>query len=174
MGDDLGGLLAPDGRDFDGWYAVVAPRLVASLTLVCGDPERAADAAAEAFTRALERWRRVSAMDAPEAWVHRVAVNVLRRQARRRSLEARYAPRWVERDPSMLEVAPEVWAAIAALPERQRHAIALRYVLGCNQREVAEAMGVSEGTAASTLSHARRRLAELLADGEDELTELRP
>ena len=110
--------VAPSGDTFERWYDATAPRLVASLTLVCGDPEQAADAAAEAFARALERWKRVAAMENPEGWLHRVAVNVLRRQARRRSLERRHAPRWIERNAELVDVSPEVWVAVGKLSPR--------------------------------------------------------
>ena len=55
-----------------------------------------------------------------------------------------------------------MWAAVAALPDRQREAIALRYLLGLTQAEVADAMGVAPGTASATLAAARRALAPIL------------
>lgn len=63
-----------------------------------------------------------------------------------------------------MEAHPELWAAVAGLPDRQREAIALRYVSGLTEAEVAAAMGVREGSASATLSKARRRLAEVLSD----------
>lgn len=63
-----------------------------------------------------------------------------------------------------LEVHPELWAAVADLPDRQREAIALRYVSGLTETEVAATMGVTDGSASATLSKARRRLAEVLRD----------
>ncbi len=45
-----------DAPDFEAWYVREHARLVASLTLVCGDPAVAADSADEAFARALFRW----------------------------------------------------------------------------------------------------------------------
>ena len=41
--------------------------------------------------------------------------------------------------------------------------MALRYVADLTERQVAEVMGISRGTVASTLSDARRRLADDLA-----------
>ena len=38
----------------------------------------------------------------------------------------------------------EIWAAVAALPERQRAAVALRYVGDLSHREIAAAIGCSE------------------------------
>jgi RNA polymerase sigma factor (sigma-70 family) len=147
---------------FESWYRGVHPRLLATLTVMSGDVEAARDATAEAFTRALERWPRVRNMDAPEAWVHRVGVNVLRRWHRRRVVEERLLRRHGPDPAPPSQLSPDVWDALAALPSRQREAIALRYLLDMTQADVADAMGVAPGTAAATLHAARRNLADRL------------
>ena len=53
-------------------------------------------------------------------------------------------------------------SALAALPRRQREAIVLRYFLDLDVREVAEVMGIGEGTAKSKLARARQTLARRL------------
>lgn len=146
---------------FEIWYRSSAPRLVAALAVVAGDADVGREVAAEACTRALERWDRVSAMPSPEAWAHRVGVNLIRRRWRRAAIEQRLT----RTEPSAVapaSLAPEVWLAVRTLPLRQRHAVALRYVLDLTQEQVAEAMGVAPGTAAATLSVARRQLRSLL------------
>jgi RNA polymerase sigma factor (sigma-70 family) len=50
---------------------------------------------------------------------------------------------------------------IRALPERQRRALALR-MLGYEDREVAQVLGIGEGTVRSHLATARRKLHEYL------------
>jgi RNA polymerase sigma factor (sigma-70 family) len=155
---DVGAL--PRGcRSFETWYRATHPRLLATLTLMSGDIEAARDATAEAFIRALERWPRVCRMDAPEAWVHRVGVNVLRRWHKRRIVEERLLRRRSPEPEPPSQLSPDVWDAVVALPSRQREAIALRYLLDLTQADVAEAMGVAPGTAAATLHAARRNLA---------------
>ena len=159
----LGGV---DG--FEAWYRGSAPRLAAALAVVAGDADVGREVAAEACTRALERWSRVRNMASPEAWAHRVGVNLIRRRWRRAAIERRLSglpP--VAVAPATLS--PEVWTAVRTLPERQRQAVALRYVLDLTQEQVAEAMGVAPGTAAATLSAARHRLRTLLdvPDGEE-------
>ncbi|MCX6522342.1 MAG: sigma-70 family RNA polymerase sigma factor [Actinobacteria bacterium] len=152
--------------DFDGWYATTAPRLLASLTLVTGDPHAAADATAEAMARALERWRRVRTLDAPEAWTYRVAVNVWKRQQRRttlgRSLLRRTVPRSEQTSSAALPV--ELREIVDSLPHRQREVLVLRLVLGLSQAETAALTGIAEGTVASTLSDAKRSLRTALQD----------
>jgi RNA polymerase sigma-70 factor (ECF subfamily) len=168
----------PEGTtraDFGEWYAAAYPRLAAALTLIGHDRELARDAAAEACARALERWNRVETMASPDGWAYRVGVNVLRRLSRRAALERRLLARLrpqASTDP--VEVDPALWDAVRALPDRQREAIALRYVLDLEQHEVAEAMGVRPGTVASTLHAARARLASVLVidPGVDDLSEV--
>ena len=163
-------------RDFGEWYAGAYPRLAAALTLIGPDREMARDAAAEACARALERWSRVQSMASPEGWAYRVGVNVLRRLYRRAAIERRILARLgpaVTTQP--VEVDAALWDAVRALPDRQREAIALRYVLDLEQHEVAEAMGIRPGTVASTLHAARAQLASVLAiadPGDDELSEV--
>jgi RNA polymerase sigma-70 factor (ECF subfamily) len=87
----------PDGIDFSKWYTDERDRLVRSLLVIGGDPEGARDAVAEAFSRAYERWGRVSTMASPTGWVYRVALNELRRRERRRSIESRLLGRKARR-----------------------------------------------------------------------------
>jgi RNA polymerase sigma-70 factor (ECF subfamily) len=148
---------------FEEWYRQEHDALVRSLLVIAGDREVAGDAVAEAFSRALARWDHVRSLGNPTGWVYRVALNHLRRRGRRAALEARL----LRRHPAATmtapaEVVPELWAAISRLPLRQREAIALRYVGDRSEREVAEAMGIAEGTASATLAAARRRLAGAL------------
>jgi len=147
---------------FDGWYRAEHARLLGLLTVVAGDADVAREATAEAFTRALERWDRVRAMDSPSAWTYRVGVNLLRRRLRRAAFERRILP-----DPPRPAAPPavdsELWAAVRALPARQRTAVGLRYVCDLPIDEIAEVMGVAVGTVSATLTAARRRLAVDLA-----------
>lgn len=62
----------------------------------------------------------------------------------------------------------DVERALAALPRRQREATVLRYYLGFDLAEVAEVLGVHEGTAKTTLFRARRALAATLGERDDE------
>jgi RNA polymerase sigma-70 factor (ECF subfamily) len=161
-----------DCGSFESWYRAAHPRLLAALVVASGDVEAARDATSEAFTRALQHWSRVPAMDAPEAWFHRVGINVLRRRHRRRILEERLLRRQRLEPAPPPQVDPEVWDALMSLPLRQRQAVALRYLLGMTQAEVAEAMGVVPGTAAATLHAARKHLAGRLGTDDTDDTEV--
>jgi RNA polymerase sigma-70 factor (ECF subfamily) len=156
-----------DAAAFESWYRAEHPRLLSALVIACGDEHLAQDVTAEAFARALAAWGRVSVMDEPTGWTYRVAINLLRRRARRAATEARLLPAVAMRATGRSEHdAVELWDAVATLPPRERLAIALRYASGLSEAEVAHAMGVAVGTASSTLASARRRLAAALDETE--------
>jgi RNA polymerase sigma factor (sigma-70 family) len=157
------GVVAGGPLEFDDWYQSAHPRLVAVLVSLTGSMEMAAESVDEACLRALGRWPRVSAMEAPEAWVRRVAINYAKRRLRRTTLERRLLAR--SRPPEDLPgPAGEIWDAVSRLPLRQRTAVVLRYVADLPEAEVARAMKVSRGTVASTLADARRRLGHVLSE----------
>jgi DNA-directed RNA polymerase specialized sigma24 family protein len=150
-------------RDFEHWYVGEHARLFASLLVLAGDRDLAVDAADEALSRALQHWDRVCEMDSPEAWTYTVAVNVIRRAARRRALERRLLWRLASRE-VMPAPGGEVWDLVRSLPDRQRTAMVLRYIADLPEAEIASVMGVTRGTIASTLADARHALAEVLAE----------
>ena len=145
-------------------YETQRDGMARSLLVIGGDAEAARDAVAEAFSRAYERWPRVAAMESPNGWVYRVALNELRGRMRRRALESRLLRREPPRPISPPDIDPGLWDAVAALPSRQREVIVLRYVGDLTERDVARVLGISEGAASAALVAARRRLAEQLTD----------
>jgi RNA polymerase sigma-70 factor, ECF subfamily len=164
-------MLSGPESDFTAWYELEAPGVRDALTLALGDDALAEEAAAEAFVRAFARWEQVRSMASPLGWVYRVALNDARSRFRRRTVERRAAQRRV----ALAQVAPPadpdtaLWAAVRALPDRSRVAVALRYVADLPEADIAELMGVTRGTVASTLSHARRQLAETLRGEREEV-----
>jgi RNA polymerase sigma factor (sigma-70 family) len=156
--------------EFEAWYREEHRALVAWLAVVASDQGLAEDAAAEAFARAFARWDRVREMDSPTGWTYTVALNVVRRQVRRRAVEERLLHRSAARQPPHTEtISPEVWAAVAALPLRQRTAIALRYVLDMSQADIADLMGIAPGTVSATLTAARSRLSKVLGEPQERI-----
>ena len=103
------------------------------------------------------------------ALTHRRAVDEVRRNSRRTAREDR-----VGSDASnvaMLEIgddfdrsqtAERVRAAVSSLPDEQRQAVLLAYFGGCTFRQVAERLGIPEGTAKSRLRLGLAKLAGLL------------
>lgn len=152
---------------FVGWYAEEHAKLVATLVLATGDLDLAADAADEAFARALQRWDRVSRMASPSGWTFKVAVNHARRVARRRSLERRLLLR---RQPEVNVPAPagEVWHLVSRLSRRQREVVVLRYVADLPEATIADVLAISRSTVSSTLADALARLNRQLTTTPEE------
>ena len=106
-------------------------------------------------------------MEAPQAWVVKVGLNVARRRGRRRAME-RTLLRRIPTPAVLPAQAGEVWLLVADLPPRQRTAIVLRYVADLTEAQIAAAMGVTRGTVSATLAAAKSRLASALADPNEE------
>jgi len=147
---------------FDDWYCREHPRVLAACAALTGEVDAAGEATDEAFVRALERWDAVATMLSPGGWVQVVALNHLRRALRRRRRErvlAGSARRGLTGGEFTVEVPDrEVWAVVALLPARQRTAIVLRYVHDLPEAAIAELIGVTRGTVASTISAAHAGL----------------
>ena len=143
-----------DNLDFASWYEHEHPRVLGVLCALSGELDASRDATDEAFVRALARWPRVRKMESPGGWTYRVALNELRRLLRGRTRSAGVP---VER-PVVPETDPDLWDLVRRLPERQRLAVVLRYVADLPEQTIAEVMGITRSTAASTLTQARARL----------------
>jgi RNA polymerase sigma factor (sigma-70 family) len=170
----LGGHVDDDRiREFvDGEYA----KVVATVALVCGSVATAEDSVQEALARAWERLDRGDGIDRLPAWVTTVALNLARSQMRRWRSERRARDRLgplrddLSDAPAASGDAHAVREALAALPRRQREVTVLRYYLGLDVREIADHLGIAEGTVKAMLFRARQSLAVALddrdADGE--------
>ena len=134
------------------WHAVLA---------FAGDPEVASDAVAEAFAQAL---RRGDEIREPERWIWRTVFRVAAGDLKTRS---RSVPTTIERTYEMEEPARELVAALARLSERQRAAVVLHHAAGYSVREVAAIVGSTPAAVKVHLMRARRRLRELLEEGDE-------
>jgi len=155
---------------FEQWYRNEHPRLLAALTVAAGNADAAQDIVSEAFARALERWDRVAVMQSPSGWVRQVAINLLRRRMRRTALEQQLLRRQrvVDEESPSYAIEPELWAAVAALPPRQRAVVGLRVVLDLSQDDTARLLHIRPGTVSAALVAARRNVARALDDATDE------
>lgn len=137
------------------------------------DQALAEDAVQEAFLavwRSADAYKRERAK--PSTWiltvVHRRAVDLVRREERRRGepLEAAPEPTSgpVDEDATLRERRVAVQAALTELPGDQRQALELAYYGGLTQSELAERLDVPLGTVKSRMFAGLGRLRELLAD----------
>lgn len=164
-----GATLAEEYPGFEAWYYAEHPKVLAALIVVSGSAEVAREATDEAFSRALARWPRLQQMESPGGWLYTVALNLVRRQAKRSAAERRALKRTGLPPQVMAERTGELWALVQGLPPRQRAAVTLRYLVDMKEREIAEVMKISPGTVASTLAAARFRLAGWLVDETEEV-----
>jgi RNA polymerase sigma factor (sigma-70 family) len=139
---------------------------------VIGDARAAEDVSQDVFVCF---WERPAAFDPARGslrtWLgtltHRRAVDHVRREEARRRRAEREAARAVaapdvEELATALLTAERVRAALEVLPEAQRRAVQLAYFGGKTYRQVAEVLGIPEGTAKSRLRLALRRIADAL------------
>jgi RNA polymerase sigma factor (sigma-70 family) len=127
--------------------------------LVTGDTHEAADLAQEAFTRAFQRWRKVSRLERPEAWVHRVAINLAISHRRRK------VPRLQRSEEAAPPEPPdeELTKAFMALTPSQRAVIALRFYLDWSVDDAARALGKQPGTIRALTHQGMKHLRESLS-----------
>lgn len=143
-------------------YRARAHEFVRVATAIAGSREGGRDAVQEALARAFARRSTFRGSGTVEAWLWKAVVNSAR-NVRTRS------PRVA--DDFGIETAAEdapderraaVRDAVAALPERQREALFLRYYADLDYAAIAAALGVRRGTVSATLNHAHEALREAL------------
>ena len=142
-----------------------------------GDTSAAEDVSQDVF---VWLWERPGAFDPDRGslrtWLgtvtHRRAVDHIRREEARRRRSEREASRAVvapdvEEMATALVTAERVRVALGQLPEDQRSAVQLAYFGGRTYRQVAETLGIPEGTAKSRLRLGLRKVADVLhAEGD--------
>jgi len=143
--------------------------LVRYLTRRLGDRDWAEEVAQETFVRALRQERIVN----ERAWVFAVAHNLVRDGARRDARNRRHLELMAQEvreeqelllpeEEQTLERAAQLGLArkaLAALTERDRQALLLKEE-GLDYQEIADVLQIEKNSVGTTLSRARRRLAE--------------
>jgi RNA polymerase sigma-70 factor, ECF subfamily len=143
--------------------------LVRYLTRRLGDRDWAEDVAQETFVRALRQETIVN----ERAWLFAVAHNLVRDGARRDARNRRHlelladearesaaeAESELEQTQARAEQLRFARQALATLGERDRQALLLKEE-GLDYQEIADVLGIEKSSVGTTLSRARRRLAE--------------
>jgi RNA polymerase sigma-70 factor (sigma-E family) len=163
-------------RQFERFAAETSDLLLRTGYLMTGDARDAEDLVQETFLRVARRWHKVRLMDHPAAYARRVLINLVLRDADRRSRrKAELRPGGIglggcdagaARALRQVDDLAEFRWALAQLPARQRAVLVLRYWADLPVAEVAGILGCSEGTVTSTASRAAARLAQALTYGE--------
>ncbi|GGN52613.1 RNA polymerase sigma24 factor [Actinoplanes lobatus] len=142
----------PEHDGFEAFYRANADRVYRALVVTLRRDDLAAEAVAEAMSRAYARWPAVSRLENPAGWVFRVALNWATswwRKVRREQPPADEAAHPHLRPPDGSVAAQD---ALAKLPAPQRAVITCRVLLDLSTAETAVALRISEGTVKSRLS----------------------
>ena len=151
---------------FEALYRQHVRRVYALCLRMTGQVAAAEDCTQEAFIQAWRSLPRFETRSAFGTWLHRIAVNAVLQQSRRRH-ETVGATDSVEREVG--EVLPDLGAedpaagrdlehAIASLPAGARHVLVLVGVYGHSHEEAAQLLGIAVGTCKAQLHRARALL----------------
>jgi RNA polymerase sigma-70 factor (ECF subfamily) len=156
--------------DIDRLFREYHETLVRYLTRRLGDRDWAEEVTQETFVRAL----RQDAIGNERSWLFAVASNLVRDEARKqirqrqhlqllaaeeRERETEVAEEEVEMSPERARDAACARKALDSLAERDRQALLLK-AEGLNYDEIAEVLEIEKTSVGTTLSRARRRLAD--------------
>src|SRR5436190_11275764 len=138
-----------------------------TASAIAGESGLGQDAVHDAFVLAVRHRRRFRAEGTLEAWVWRIVVNEARkrRAERARTPFSATAPE-AAAAPNGDEASDRARALVAALPERQRLTLFLRYYADLDYTAIAGALGVKPGTVAATLHAAHAALRKQLQEAE--------
>ena len=170
---------AADGsvEAFETLYRQHSARVYGLCLRMCADPALAEDCTQEVF---LQAWRSIGRFERRSnfgTWLHRIAVNAVLGQFRRRRepLLAADAAEAALEESVTIDVAamqgegPDLEGAIASLPAGARHVLVLAGVYGYSHEETAAMLGVAVGTCKAQLHRARRLLGERLGLEEERI-----
>ena len=178
---------AKDVQAFEALFMRYQTRIYNFIFYQVQDAETAADLTQEVFFAA---WRHLSSLRANEAfssWLYQIAKNQCRNFQKKRRLKTESLEKsevlatsatqnvWEipdeSKNPEKLTLSAElqtvVEQAISELKEKHRTVIILHYIEGLGVGEIAEILGISQGTVKSRLARAREKLSEKLAKYED-------
>jgi RNA polymerase sigma-70 factor (ECF subfamily) len=171
---------AGDGRAFDALVRRHERRIFGLLVRMLGDPEEAADATQDTFLNLHRHGHRFRSESRFSTFLYRVAVNAAlnrrRSLGRRRAHMDRLAIRQAvgealpqqPRDPEQAAVGEQLQARLQCEIDRLaaslRAPLVLYDIQGLPYAEIAEILGVAEGTVKSRIHRARKALRERLGD----------
>jgi len=137
--------------------------------------ETAEDCTQEAFVQAWRSLPRFEVRSSFGTWLHRIAVNTVLAQRRRRtealgadaSAEESVADTLADATASDPTAGRDLESAIAGLPPGARHVLVLAGIYGFSHEEVAAMLGIAVGTCKAQLHRARKLLGTRMRLGEE-------
>ncbi len=142
--------------------------ILKALTFHLTDRELAKDLAQQTIVQLCTHWRRVERHPDPTAWMFKVAFNLGRSAARRKSVADRVTaaqksvtpPATLPEDTTVLGIYLD--EALIKLSSELQDVVILRYYAGLTERQVATALGMPIGTVKTRNRRALAQLAHLL------------
>ena len=162
-GADIRAVAQPSFEEFFGEHHA---DLFAALWMITRDRHEAEEIGQDAFLRLWERWDRIAAMDDPEGYLYRTAMNVFRSRKRRTSVAIRRLGRTSPPD-DLLEAVERreiLVRALSTLTPRERAAVVLTDVLGFSSDEAGRSLGIKPVTVRVLASRGRGRMQQEVTD----------
>ena len=166
--DNLSDGASSDGSSFEEFFERHHGDLFAALWLVTRDRHEAEEIMQDAYLRLWERWDRIAAMDVPEGYLYRTAMNVFRSRTRRASLVLRRMAHPSPPDDAIAAVERRemLVQALATLTPRERAAVVLTDVLGYSSDEAGHWLGIKPVTVRVLASRGRGRMRQEVDDDD--------
>lgn len=151
-------------RSFEEFFVAFYQRLAKAMLLLTGNRAEAEELAQDAFVRVYERWKRVAAMESPEGYLFRTAMNLHRKRLRRLAIRGRRYARMGEAPDQLhsAEIKADILRALSGLRDGHREVLVLVDWLGLGSDEAAKVLGVSGQAARARLHRARAALRDAL------------
>ena len=162
------------GHDLGAVFRQHHAELVRLAFLVVRDQPTAEDVVQDVFARL--HAKPVTPRSGQElAYIRAAVINACRSVLRRRAISRRVAAIYdghrdgghgpsAEAEAIRAEDREEVLIALAALPERRRTVLILRYYLGLSEAEIASTLGISPGTVKSAAARGIAAMAKVLGE----------
>jgi RNA polymerase sigma-70 factor, ECF subfamily len=176
--DEAALLARARAKDADAFGRLVAryeESLVAVLTPIVGEREKARDCAQETALRAFQNLDRFVEEHRFSTWYFRIGVNLAVSARRRARLEERAFAERARRSGAGTSAEPppfsaalaredrdKIAAALAALPSRYAEIVRLRYMLGMSCQDIARKLKTTANSVSIVLCRAKQRLREEL------------
>lgn len=149
--------------DFAEYFTARAAALRRLAYALCGDWHTAEDLTQTAFVKLYRHWRRVEP-ESVDAYTRRILVNTYlshRRDGRRETTTAQPPDAAAPPGPDVHDRV-DLARALADLPPRQRAMVVLRHLEDLSIAEVADLIGIAEGTVKSQTARGVRALRRAL------------
>jgi RNA polymerase sigma-70 factor (sigma-E family) len=151
-------------EDFTAYVEGAWARMFRTAYALTGDQATAEDLLQRTLVKAFVQWKRVSHAESPDSYVRRMLVNESASGWRARSRRPEVLTADLPEQPgttafdSAFATREELWEGVQTLPPRQRAVVVLRYYEDLSEREIAEVLGISNGTVKSLANAAVAKL----------------